>query len=144
LLTNDGELAAMLTHPRHQVDRTYEAHVAGMPDDEAIDRLRRALSEFVVKGITTNIAYLRQIIDHPEFRSGDYDTTFLARRADELKIQPSPELAKVALMASALHQFQLDQARSKKLQERTDGAQGARSRWAEIGRMHALGRGGVR
>src|SRR5262249_52678207 len=36
LLTNDGDLAAMLTHPRHQVDRTYEARVAGMPDHDAI------------------------------------------------------------------------------------------------------------
>jgi len=43
LLTNDGDLAARLTHPRHQVDRTYEACVAGMPDGEAIDRLRRGI-----------------------------------------------------------------------------------------------------
>ncbi len=43
LLTNDGELAATLTHPRHGVERTYEAHVAGMPDDGAIDRLRRGI-----------------------------------------------------------------------------------------------------
>jgi 23S rRNA pseudouridine2605 synthase len=43
LLTNDGDLAARLTHPRHQVDRTYEAFVAGIPDDEAIDRLRRGI-----------------------------------------------------------------------------------------------------
>src|SRR5262247_2262258 len=43
LLTNDGDLAAKLTHPRHQVDRTYEAYVAGMPDDDAIDRLRRGI-----------------------------------------------------------------------------------------------------
>jgi 23S rRNA pseudouridine2605 synthase len=40
LLTNDGDLAARLTHPRHGVDRTYEARVAGMPDDEALRRLR--------------------------------------------------------------------------------------------------------
>ena len=40
LLTNDGDLAATLMHPRHEVERTYEAHVAGMPDDEALDRLR--------------------------------------------------------------------------------------------------------
>jgi 23S rRNA pseudouridine2605 synthase len=40
LLTNDGDLAARLTHPRHEVERTYEAHVAGMPDQEALDRLR--------------------------------------------------------------------------------------------------------
>src|SRR5687767_12294774 len=43
LLTNDGELAARLTHPRHEVERTYEAHVAGTPDEEAIDRLRRGI-----------------------------------------------------------------------------------------------------
>jgi 23S rRNA pseudouridine2605 synthase len=43
LLTNDGELAARLTHPRHGVARTYEARVAGMPDREAIERLRNGI-----------------------------------------------------------------------------------------------------
>jgi 23S rRNA pseudouridine2605 synthase len=43
LLTNDGELAARLTHPRHGVARTYEARVAGMPDREAIERLRKGI-----------------------------------------------------------------------------------------------------
>ncbi|MGE0392253.1 MAG: pseudouridine synthase [Vicinamibacterales bacterium] len=43
LLTNDGDLAAMLTHPRHGVERTYEAHVAGMPDADALARLRRGI-----------------------------------------------------------------------------------------------------
>ena len=43
LLTNDGELAARLTHPRHGVARTYEARVAGMPDAEAVQRLRTGI-----------------------------------------------------------------------------------------------------
>jgi pseudouridine synthase len=43
LLTNDGDLAARLTHPRHGVERTYEARVSGMPDREALDRLRRGI-----------------------------------------------------------------------------------------------------
>ena len=43
LLTNDGDLAARLTHPRHQVERTYEARVAGMPDEEAFERLRTGI-----------------------------------------------------------------------------------------------------
>jgi pseudouridine synthase len=43
LLTNDGDLAARLTHPRHGVARTYEARVAGMPDKEAIERLRMGI-----------------------------------------------------------------------------------------------------
>jgi pseudouridine synthase len=44
LLTNDGDLAARLTHPRHGVERTYEARVAGMPDEAALEQLRRGIS----------------------------------------------------------------------------------------------------
>jgi pseudouridine synthase len=40
LLTNDGDLAARLTHPRHGIERSYEARVAGMPDMEALRQLR--------------------------------------------------------------------------------------------------------
>lgn len=43
LLTNDGDLAARLTHPRHGVDRTYRATVAGVPDDAALRRLRHGI-----------------------------------------------------------------------------------------------------
>jgi pseudouridine synthase len=43
LLTSDGDLAARLTHPRHGVERVYEAIVAGDPDDDAIASLRRGL-----------------------------------------------------------------------------------------------------
>ena len=43
LLTNDGDLAARLTHPRHGVERTYEAYVAGTPDEDALARLRKGI-----------------------------------------------------------------------------------------------------
>lgn len=43
LLTNDGDLAAALTHPRHEVPRTYEARVAGTPDARALEALRRGI-----------------------------------------------------------------------------------------------------
>ena len=43
ILTNDGELAARLTHPRHGVERTYEARVAGVPDAGALARLRKGI-----------------------------------------------------------------------------------------------------
>ena len=43
LLTTDGELAERLTHPRHEVERVYEAIVAGVPDDAAIEKLRRGV-----------------------------------------------------------------------------------------------------
>jgi 23S rRNA pseudouridine2605 synthase len=43
LLTSDGDLAARLTHPRHGVERVYEAIVAGAPDARALDALRRGV-----------------------------------------------------------------------------------------------------
>jgi 23S rRNA pseudouridine2605 synthase len=39
LLTNDGELAHRLGHPRYEVEKVYEAEVEGEPSDEALRRL---------------------------------------------------------------------------------------------------------
>jgi 23S rRNA pseudouridine2605 synthase len=44
LLTNDGDLAARLTHPRHGVARVYEARVLGVPDARDLDRLARGVT----------------------------------------------------------------------------------------------------
>jgi 23S rRNA pseudouridine2605 synthase len=40
LLTNDGELAHRLAHPRYGVEKVYEAEVEGEPTDENLERLR--------------------------------------------------------------------------------------------------------
>ena len=43
LLTNDGDLAARLTHPRHGLERVYEARVRGVPNASALKRLARGV-----------------------------------------------------------------------------------------------------
>jgi 23S rRNA pseudouridine2605 synthase len=43
LLTNDGDLAAALTHPSHEVPREYHARVRGTPDRDALRRLARGV-----------------------------------------------------------------------------------------------------
>ena len=43
LLTNDGDLAARLTHPRHGIERVYEARVRGVPDAGALKRIARGV-----------------------------------------------------------------------------------------------------
>jgi len=43
ILTNDGDLAARLTHPRHGVPRVYEARVLGEPDAHDISRLSKGV-----------------------------------------------------------------------------------------------------
>jgi 23S rRNA pseudouridine2605 synthase len=43
LLTNDGELAHRLAHPRYEVEKVYEAEVEGEPSDEALSRLEQGV-----------------------------------------------------------------------------------------------------
>jgi pseudouridine synthase len=43
LLTNDGELAHRLAHPRYEVEKVYEAEVEGEPSDEALKRLAEGI-----------------------------------------------------------------------------------------------------
>ena len=43
LMTTDGDLAARLMHPRHEVDKEYEVIVMGTPDPRAIEKLRKGV-----------------------------------------------------------------------------------------------------
>ncbi|MFO0677814.1 MAG: acetyl-CoA carboxylase biotin carboxylase subunit [Polyangiaceae bacterium] len=55
------------------------------PDRErAVARMRRALSEYVVTGIRTNLAFHQKLFEHADFVRGHYDTGFLERHKDEL------------------------------------------------------------
>src|SRR5438034_1290092 len=64
ILTNDGDLAARLTHPRHGVPRVYEARVLGVPDAHDLERLSRGL---VIDGRRTERAEVRVLSNslHP-------------------------------------------------------------------------------
>jgi acetyl-CoA carboxylase biotin carboxylase subunit len=67
--------------------------------DLAIARLSAALGQFVIEGVTTNIAFLRGILEHPAFRAGTIDTGFLDREAIQIIASASPLPAPPALPA---------------------------------------------
>lgn len=52
--------------------------VWGSDRDEAIARMLRALDEMVIDGVTTTAAFHKQILDNPHFRSGKFNTAFVA------------------------------------------------------------------
>jgi acetyl-CoA carboxylase biotin carboxylase subunit len=52
--------------------------------ERAVARMRRALSEYVVTGIRTNLAFHDRLFMHPEFIAGRYDTGFIERNRDAL------------------------------------------------------------
>jgi pyruvate carboxylase len=45
--------------------------------EEAIDRMDRALREFRVRGVATNLIFLEELIGHAQFRAADYTTRFI-------------------------------------------------------------------
>jgi 23S rRNA pseudouridine2605 synthase len=72
LVTNDGELANQLTHPRHGVKKVYEVQVAGQPEPEVLAQLRKGvyLAEgfaravnIRVKGRRKNSTILEMVLD---------------------------------------------------------------------------------
>lgn len=43
LLTNDGDLTYLITHPKHEVEKTYEAKVQGVPSEALLEQFRQGL-----------------------------------------------------------------------------------------------------
>jgi acetyl-CoA carboxylase biotin carboxylase subunit len=140
-------------YPGWTVPLEYDSLLAKLvtwgPDrSTAIERQLRALSEYAITGVETNIAFFREILDDPEFRAGNLSTVFVAdfvagRRppgpalepppgpAPEQPPEPPPELEMAVALAAAAH-FQ---------KERTSAPSAAKtgsSRWLNQGRGHLL------
>ena len=45
--------------------------------EEAINKMKRALDEFVIEGVKTTIPFHRQLMDHPDYIAGNYTTKFM-------------------------------------------------------------------
>jgi acetyl/propionyl-CoA carboxylase alpha subunit len=69
--------------------------------DAAIQRMQRALSDFVLLGVRNNIEFLRRVISHAEFQAGRTDTHFLTRHAELLQ-PPAEEIPPAALIVASL------------------------------------------
>ncbi len=72
----DSLLAKLITH--------------GKTRDEALIRMERALDEFIIEGVDTTIDFYRRLLKTPEFRSGDFDTTFVDQLLAAEKAGTSP------------------------------------------------------
>jgi len=73
----------------------------GRTRTEAIQRMTRALSEYSVLGVQTNLALLRHVVAHPEFAKGNTKTSFLTDFP--YKAEPVPPIAYAARALMALH-----------------------------------------
>ena len=99
----------------------------------AIQRMQRALSEYSITGVETNIAFFREILDDPSFRKGWLHTGFVAdyfaRRPT--KSQPAAELELAAALAAAA-------SHSNNGKPETTNQKPEASRWLSDGRGSLL------
>jgi pyruvate carboxylase len=57
----------------------------------AVARARRALAEFRIRGVSTNISFLQAVLDDPDFIAGDVATSFIDERPELLKARVSAD-----------------------------------------------------
>src|SRR5579871_5317690 len=117
----------------------------GTDREQATARLVRALNEYFVGGIKTNISLFRRILRHPDFRAGNIDTGFLDRllkqKDEELDSQAEAEATEVAVIAAGM--FATLGASAANAGERavTDGSSNkveVASNWKTAARREAL------
>jgi acetyl-CoA carboxylase biotin carboxylase subunit len=75
----------------------------GQDRKQALERMKRALQEYHLTGVRSNIPFLLLVMDHPAFVKGDFDTHFITDhfRPDDIARGPE-DLEKVAAIAAAL------------------------------------------
>ncbi len=82
----------------------------------AIERMSRALDEYKITGVTTNIAYLNAILHMPDFVNGDYNTAFLEQNGEAIadycctnhpSDEQAEELENLALIAAHIDYLNL-------------------------------------
>ncbi|TLF46593.1 acetyl-CoA carboxylase biotin carboxylase subunit [Maribacter aurantiacus] len=94
LHTPGGHGVRMDTHvySGYSIPPNYDSMIAKLittaqTREEAINKMKRALDEFVIEGIKTTIPFHRQLMDHPDYLAGNYTTAFM----NDFKMDPPKE-----------------------------------------------------
>ena len=93
-------------YPGYEVPIYYDPMIAkiitwGETRDEAIERMQRALTEFVLTGIKTNIVLHKTILNHKTFRDGSYTTQFIEKNFEVIEPQLFAEIEDPVFMIAA-------------------------------------------
>jgi len=78
-IRDDGGVYEGWTVPIHYDPLISKLVAWGATRDEAVQRMRRALGEYRLEGIKTNISFFMEILNDPDFLKGDFDTGFIDR-----------------------------------------------------------------
>jgi acetyl-CoA carboxylase biotin carboxylase subunit len=106
---------------------------------EALARMRRALSEYVITGIRTNLVFHEKLLRHPQFVAGTYDTGFIEQHRDELLGYSTIGEDQMPLMAAAIALAADQHARQRSAHSEDAGpARSGLSPWVAAHRARSL------
>jgi acetyl-CoA carboxylase, biotin carboxylase subunit len=79
-------------YSKYTVPPYYDSMIAklicvGSSRESAIRRMTRALSEYLISGIKTTIPFQSEIMQHPDFMRGDFDTSFVEKMAGPKRLE---------------------------------------------------------
>ncbi|SFI61301.1 pyruvate carboxylase [Thermoflavimicrobium dichotomicum] len=60
----------------------------GVTFEQAAQKMLRTLREFRIRGVKTNLLFLENVVTHPDFLSGNYDTSFIDTKPELFKFKP--------------------------------------------------------
>jgi pyruvate carboxylase subunit A len=86
----------------------------GLTWEEALNRMDRALEEYIIRGIKTTIPFYRKVLKDDEFRSGKFTTDFLERKLALLTYEDYREPWDIFYVAGAALFCELNQIRTHK------------------------------
>ena len=115
--------------------------IAYAPDrTAAIARMRRALDEYFISGIKTNLSLFRRLLEHPDFIAARIDTGFLDRllTARPQASTTSDGLAAIAAISAALFAARSPANPEQNGNAKANGQKPASSNWKRTARSEAL------
>ena len=111
----------------------------GEDRDHAIERMRRALREYVLTGLTSNLAFHEEVLTHPDFLDGSYNTEFIPDLMEgrEKPEDPTEDIAELAAVLAAHRRAEELRGSDEKTNGAVSYADGG-SRWKKYGRYRQL------
>ena len=89
----DGSLGMGNSISRHYDSLLTKVIARGKTYPDAVKRMARAVDEFAVRGVKTNIPFLRNVLKHPEFSVGPVTTKFIEENPELFEFGADPDSA---------------------------------------------------
>ena len=138
-IRHDGYVYGGYAIPIHYDPMISKLIVTGKNREQAIARMKRALYNYKITGVKTNIRFLKRILDTEQFVSGNYNTQFIDENIDFLKSREEHSIdhKKLAVAAAFIHHLNKVES-SSSVSSNDNNSDCKKSEWKSFGKRKGL------